>query len=137
MPLAFLEEIKTAAGLGDFTERDILRTHRRIWVNISLLDERGKEFQLQRIPVMLPITNILVFSAHGQNPSPLVLAGSVKPKVSVIFAPFFGTRDNSGRRYTSMFSGESDPFTMKFTMQLTGASLSRIRNASSWLELER
>ena len=137
LPLAFLEEIKTSAGFSEFMERNILRTHSRIWVNICFLDKRGRELQQQRIPLILPITNIIVFSAYGDNPSPLLLTGSVQPKMSITCAPFFGVRDNNGRRYTSIFSDESDPFRRKCIVHLPKATLSRIRNASSWLQIEK
>ena len=138
IPLAFLEELKSAAGIDDFSERNVLQTHKRIWVNISLNDQRGRELQYHRLPVMLPVTNIIMFSVHDQTPPlPLVFAGSVRPKSGIICAPLFGIRDNSGRRYTSIFSDDIDPLNLKFTVHLPRATLSRITNASSWLQAER
>ncbi|MBQ7220500.1 MAG: hypothetical protein IJS28_05925 [Synergistaceae bacterium] len=134
LPLAFLEEMMNAAGLDDST----LQTQKRVCVNISFLDQRGKELELQRIPIMFPITNILMFSASGKSSfSPWTFAGGIQPKVSVICAHLFGLMDTNGRRFSGIYADESDPLVRKFTVHLPRATLSRIRNASSWLQIEK
>ena len=138
LPKAFIEELRDSAGFDDFEGRTILRTQKRIWVNISLFDALGRELQYQRIPVLLPITNIILFSSGGSGvSSPWGMLGSPQPQLSIICAPLFGIRDNSGRRYNAFFADEADPFEQRFVFRLPKEVLSRVKNAVSWLQIEK
>lgn len=141
LPKVFIDKLRDSAGFDDFEGRNILQTQKRIWVNISLFDALGRELQYQRIPVLLPITNIILFSSSlvkGSGvSSPWGMLGSPQPQLSIICAPLFGMRDNSGRRYNAFFADESDPFEQRFVFRLPKEVLSRVKNAVSWLQIEK
>ncbi|MBQ3654830.1 MAG: hypothetical protein II954_10490 [Synergistaceae bacterium] len=138
LPKAFVDELRESGGFDGFEGRNILQTQKRIWVNISLIDGLGRELQYQRIPVLIPITNIILFSSGGSGvSSPWGVLGSYQPQLSIICAPLFGMRDNSGRRYNAFFADEADPFEQKFVFRLPKEVLSRVKNAVSWLQIEK
>ena len=136
IPASFFEAMKNGLSLSDFDDRILLQTQKRLWINLELLDSGGRELSLQRIPVSLPVTNILFFSMQNKS-TPLSLTGNITPKNSLICAPFLGIIDKSKSYYRSVFSDKTDPLEQRFIFHLPRETLLRINSVASWLYLEK
>lgn len=138
IPGAFFEAVKDALSLEDFDGRTVLRTQKRIWLNIALIDSSGRELSLQRIPVPLPVTNILFFSLlPSNNPNPYFLGIKTQWQIPIVCAPFFGISSKNGAYYEQLFSGRNEPLEQHFVFHLPGEILSRVKSLELWLNLEK
>lgn len=137
LPQEFFEAVKNASFLEDFDGKTLLKTQKRIWVNIALLDSSGREISLHRIPVSIPVTNIIFFSLQNNNfRSPWHITDNLNSMTSLICAPFFGTSSKNGTYYESFYSGRSNPLERRFVFHLPVETLLRINSAVSWLNIE-
>lgn len=137
LPQAFFEAMKNASFLEGFDGKTLLKTQKRIWVNIALLDSQGREISLHRIPVPIPITNIIFFSMQNNNfRSPWHIADGNASMASLICAPFFGISSKNGTHYESLYSDRLAPLEQRFVFHLPEETLSKINSALSWLNIE-
>ena len=138
IPLPFFEAMKKSARLDDFDSEHILQTQKRLWVNLMLLDSKGRELSTERIPVHLPVTNILFFSMRSDSDSSVwTVTGSTTPELALICAPFFGETDSGKKFYSNIYSDKRDPLEKRFIFHLTADTLSRIHSVTSTLNLEQ
>ena len=132
LPTAFLDAARRGARLGDLG-RAPLRTHRRAWLHFSLRDDTGAE--LERLPVPLNLSNVLLFSdRRNETSNPWLFTGVEERKdrnqLSIVAAPLFGSA--SGRGYV-FFKSYRQPFELR----LPQALLTRVADVGVSLELER
>ena len=137
MPGKFFRAMVNSLGLDNFGGKKLLRTQKRIWVNLSFIDSGGRELSLQRIPVPVPVTNILFFSAQGSIIPSFWNAMGYGAANAIICAPFFGTTGNGGMNYSSFFTDERDPWEKRFIFHLPRETLLRINSVVSWLNIEK
>ena len=138
MPLLFWEAMKNSAELNDSDSEHVLTTQKRLWLNLMLMDSNGRELSAERIPVNLPVSNILFFSMLNDSDSGVwSLTGSITPEIALICAPFFGETDSGKKFYSSIYSDRRDPFEKRFIFHLPIDTLSRIHSVTSALNPEK
>lgn len=137
MPGKFFRAMIDSLRLDSFGGKNLLKTQKRIWVNLAFIDSGGRELSLQRIPVPIPITNILFFSAQGSVIPSFWNAMGYGAANAIICAPFFGTTDNAGMNYSSFFTDERDPWEKRFIFHLPRETMLRINSIVSWLNIEK
>ena len=138
LPLKFFEAMKKGLGMENFDGNEILQTQKRLWINLALIDKTGRELSLQRIPIYLPVTNILFFSMpNGTKTNPYSITNNINPQVTVVCAPFLGIIDKSKAFYSTLFSDESVPLEQHFVFHLPQDTLLKINSAIAWLNIEK
>ena len=132
LPLPLWEAMKNSAGIH---YSDLLKTHKRLWLNLLLMNSEGHELSAERIPVNLPVTNILFFSVRNDSGIWSLTGSSVHDNV-MLCAPFFGEYDDDRNFYSSIYSDKTDPLVKRFIFHLPGEILSEINSVASILNLE-
>ena len=139
LPLSFWDAVKDGLKLENISDKKILRTQKRLWINIALIGPDGKELFIHRLPVHLPITNVLFFSMRN-TPDPFAITNEQSEQLSkfnLICAPFLGIIENSGTSYQNVFYDKNDPIEQRFIFNLPREVLLKINNLAASLYLEK
>ncbi|MBR0222403.1 MAG: hypothetical protein IJQ63_11600, partial [Synergistaceae bacterium] len=106
----------------DFKQNQILRTQRRLWINLALINAQGREMTLRRIPVQFPVTNILFFNLNN----------------NLMIAPIFAVNDKNlfGSGLLLPDLKPADALEQRFIFELPREILTQISSIASWINLE-
>lgn len=135
LPAALFDELVNSAGFENYGDKILLQTQKRMWVNIRLIDKTGHEIDFHRIPVSIPVTNIIFFQSHKLS-APLGMRENTANSLSIMCGPFLGISEVNGRRYQSIYSDDNDPLEYKFVIRLPYETITKINSASVWLQSE-
>lgn len=136
MPVPLWKVMKESAGLYDFDSNHILRTHKRLWVNLILTDSGGHELSAKRIPVHFPVTNIIFFSVRNDS-GIWSLTGNSSPDTVIVCAPLFGESNSEKNSYSMTYSDKKDPLVRRFIFHLPVDTLSRINSVTANMNPEK
>ena len=136
VPVPLWEAMKEGACLDDFDSKHILKTHKRLWVNLMMIDSEGHELSAERIPVHFPVTNIMFFSLRNDS-SIWSLTGSRSPETVIVCAPLFGESDSEKNSYSMTYSDKRDPLEKRFIFHMPSEILSRINSVTAIMNPEK